>query len=252
MRSFRSILAATSTLFVLVLAAGCARPRLDPLEPINRSAFALDAFTQRRITGSIASGVDWATPEPLRQGAANFLENASTPKILVNDLLQGRFAEGAVDLGRFAINTSFGIAGLFDAAEPMGLAANQNDFGRTLCVWGVPFGPYVYFPMLGPSSAQEAVSATLDFAAAPGDVVFSFFARRSPRHQQLDAIAAAHAAGAGDTLDFYTYQRLAYQQDRMREVRGEAAFVAELSEPIAGPGRRSCTPPWTRVAPTRP
>jgi ABC-type transporter lipoprotein component MlaA len=104
------------------------------------------------------------------------------------------------------------------------------------CRWGIPFGPYVYFPVLGPSSAAEAVSVTLDLALAPADLLLPQLAIQSSRRNQLWAIRAAHAEQGGG-VDLYTFERIAYRQDRLRQVRDEPAFVpptaAELENPRA-------------------
>ena len=210
-----------------VLALGCAtpRPRVDPLASINRGSFALDAFTNRAVFGPVARGVDAATSEPVRVGIENVFHNLSMPKLLVATLLQGEPVQAGTELARFVLNTTFGGLGWFDVAAGAGLETADEDMGQVLCAWRVPVGPYVYFPVLGPSSAAEAVSSTLDLGLAPIDLLLPSLARRSGRTRLLAEIEAA----AQERPAPYDYQRVAYQKNRLRHAWDEPGFEAPTS-----------------------
>ena len=187
---------------------------------INRASFAMDHFNDRYFFRPLRAGVELA-PSPLRAGLANTIQTLAQPRIFVNDLLQGKVLAAGQDLARFTINLTLGIAGLVDTASWLGLPEHDEDFGQTLCLAGIPFGPYVYFPVLGPSSASEAVSITLDAALAPLDVLLPVFATRSGRARQLAAIRSAHTSLESHTLDLYDFERVAYRQNRMRQVQDQ-------------------------------
>src|SRR5262249_23064163 len=104
-------------------------------------------------------------PESAQHGIANFFANLATPRRVANDLLQGKPAKAGDDFGRFAINTTFGMLGLFDPAGAEGIAPGDEDFGQTLGVWGTPAGPYLVWPLLGPSSPRDAAGLAVDSAA---------------------------------------------------------------------------------------
>jgi phospholipid-binding lipoprotein MlaA len=101
-------------------------------------------------------------PEFARRGVTNFSRNLSTPRSALNNFLQGKPGPGFTDLGRFIINSTFGIAGLFDVATAEGIPEYDEDFGQTLAVWGIPEGPYLFIPIFGPNTLLDAVSIPVD------------------------------------------------------------------------------------------
>ncbi len=166
----RCIIAAL-TLSVL---AGCATlppgtkpdPR-DPLERVNRTMFKLDDALVRDVGRPVGKAWTAVTPRFLRRAIANVYANARVPDVMINDALQGKFKAAGTDFARLAINTTFGIGGLLDAATWGGVGRNDNDFGRTLGTWGVPAGPYLVLPFFGPSTVRDTVAKVPDAYADP-------------------------------------------------------------------------------------
>ena len=129
----------------------------DPAEAINREIFKANKFFDDIILKPVARAYAEDLPPDLRQGVHNFTQNIGEPVILANDILQGN-AERAWDTAqRFAINTTIGGAGFVDVAGNWGLAYHYADLGQTFGVWGIPSGPAVQIPILGPSNVRDAV-----------------------------------------------------------------------------------------------
>lgn len=158
----------------LLLAAGCASrgpvdsgPVADPFEPANRGIYQVNDVADRAILRPAAVGFRRGLPPQFRSGIRNFFDNALYPVTIVNNLLQGKFADGGRDLARFALNTTVGLVGLFDPASDIGLPKNDEDFGQTLGVWGVPEGPFLMVPVFGPYTLRSGVGALLDLPLTP-------------------------------------------------------------------------------------
>jgi len=130
----------------------------DPWRGVNEKTHAFNEFFDRNLLKPVAKGYNYITPEPLNKGITNFFSNLGEPVVMVNDLLQGKGKDAAVDLGRFGINTTLGLLGFFDVATRMSLHKNNEDFGQTLGKWGVPSGPYVVIPFLGPSTVRDGLA----------------------------------------------------------------------------------------------
>ena len=148
------------------LLAGCATTNMgtpgDPLERMNRATHKFNDAVDRGVLKPVAKGYLKYVPEPVRNGIDNVLENLAFPTTIVNDLLQLKLKDSLVDLGRFAVNTTLGIGGIFDPASSIGMPRNDEDFGQTLGRWGVPSGPYLVLPLLGPSTMRDAPSIVAD------------------------------------------------------------------------------------------
>jgi phospholipid-binding lipoprotein MlaA len=138
---------------------GCATVRSpdprDPWEPMNRGTFEFNDGVDRIVLKPIAETYRFVLPEPVRAGVRNFYENLRDPWIALNQLLQGKVEEALSDGWRFIANSTFGLGGIFDIASDMGMAKHNEDFGQTLAVWGLDFGPYLVIPILGPSSVRD-------------------------------------------------------------------------------------------------
>ncbi|MDQ2068433.1 MlaA family lipoprotein [Natronospira bacteriovora] len=159
-RYFRGI---ASILVVLFIATACTttpdpdhRDPRDPFEGFNRSVYAFNDTIDRAAVRPVAVAYRDNIPQPVRTGVGNFVSNLSYPIVIVNSALQGKFTDAFSDTGRFLINTTIGIAGIFDPATLVGLEANNEDFGQTLGVWGFGPGPYLMLPALGPSTVRDA------------------------------------------------------------------------------------------------
>jgi phospholipid-binding lipoprotein MlaA len=143
------------------------RAEHDPLEPLNRSLYAINDAVDRVTLKPIARGYKAVVPEFARRGVTNFSRNLFTPRSAVNNFLQGKPGPGFSELGRFIINTTLGIGGLIDVATAQGMPVYDEDFGQTLAVWGVPEGPYLFIPILGPNTLLDAASIPIDIASDP-------------------------------------------------------------------------------------
>jgi phospholipid-binding lipoprotein MlaA len=134
------------------------RSRDDPWESFNRGVYRFNDTFDRALTKPLAKGYRAVTPNPVRQGIGNMLANLAYPAVIINDLLQGKVGDAVSDSGRFLLNSTIGVAGLFDVATPAGLQEHDEDFDQTLAVWGLPSGPYVMVPFLGPSTVRGIVA----------------------------------------------------------------------------------------------
>ncbi|MDM8560242.1 VacJ family lipoprotein [Candidatus Parabeggiatoa sp. HSG14] len=150
------------TLGVLLLSwfiSGCATPthKDDPFEKMNRGVFAFNKKVDKAVVKPIAKGYRAITPDTVEQGVSNFFNNIDDIIVVANDLMQFKLEQAASDSGRFLINSTVGLLGFFDVATKVGLPKHDEDFGQTLGYWGISSGPYLMLPILGPSSARDAV-----------------------------------------------------------------------------------------------
>lgn len=139
----------------------------DPWAGLNRANFAVHEAIDKAALGPIARGYRAATPRFFRTGVTNLLGNLAAPTTFANDLLQGEGARAGTTLGRFVVNTTLGVGGLFDPAASFGLDKHSEDFGQTLARWGVPSGPYLFLPLLGPTNVRDMLAAPVDVATNP-------------------------------------------------------------------------------------
>jgi len=222
-------------LCLLALLAGCVTPPRgalkdprDPLERLNRTTFALDDFLAHRVAIPIARGYRKVTPTFVRRGIANVFENAHTPIVMGNDLLQGKFGAFGQETTRLVLNSTVGLAGLLDPATAVGLPKDDNDFGRTLGTWGVPSGPYLVLPLYGPSDFRDGFAKLVDQFGVPQnyirrrpvfysvyglDLLNTFSESLIPTYELLDRQNA---------FDRYAFARNAYLQRRDFLIHGES------------------------------
>jgi len=152
-----------SLLFLLL--AGCAsKGSVDPWEGFNRKVMSFNDGIDRAVLKPVAKGYRWIAPGFVETGVGNFFSNLEDPVVALNQLLQCKPGLALQDTGRFLVNTTLGIGGLFDVAQKLGLEKHQEDFGQTFSVWGIGQGPYLVVPFWGPSNPR-------DFA---GDIISSF------------------------------------------------------------------------------
>jgi len=145
--------------------------KADPYESFNRKMFAFNDGVDNYVAEPISNAYKWITPQFMQTGVNNFFTNLKNVNVVLNDVMQAKFAQSAEDTGRFAINTTVGLGGLFDVAKHVGLEQNEEDFDQTLAVWGVPQGSYLVLPFLGPSTARGIPGAVFDTAANPATYV---------------------------------------------------------------------------------
>lgn len=152
---------------LLALLAGCATTNMgtpgDPLERMNRGTHRFNTAIDNAVLRPVAVGYRDNVPDGVRVSVNNFLDNLSYPTTIINNLLQLKIKDTLSDIGRFALNTTIGIGGLFDPASRFGIPKNDEDFGQTLGRWGVPAGPYVVLPFFGPSTARDAPAIYVDW-----------------------------------------------------------------------------------------
>jgi phospholipid-binding lipoprotein MlaA len=174
----RHALIQTSIAILMIgLIGGCAtsipaaprdqRAAYDPWEPMNRRVNAFNDNLDKVTLKPLAKGYEAVFPSPVRKGINNFSRNLLIPLSIVNNFLQGKAKTGFSETGRFLANTTLGIGGLVDVGSGLGLEPHREDFGQTLAVWGVPDGPYVAIPFLGPRTLRDATMIPLNFAADP-------------------------------------------------------------------------------------
>ena len=162
-RSSKHIRSAALALGVTVLLAGCAGPNpRDPYEGFNRAMFSFNDTVDTYALKPAATAYRNVLPNFVQTGVNNFFGNLADAWTGVNNLLQGKGEAGMSDVTRFALNSTLGIVGLFDIASEAGLQKHKEDFGQTLGTWGVPSGPYLMLPLLGPSTVRDTVALPLD------------------------------------------------------------------------------------------
>ena len=213
-------------LFVLVaLTTGCAttaKNPQDPLEDFNRSMFSFNDKVDQIALKPAATVYKKVLPSFVQTGVGNFFGNIGDVTTAMNNFLQARFTDGVNDLTRVAINSTFGLAGLIDIATPGGLPKHDQDFGQTLGRWGVPAGPYLVLPLIGPTTTRDA-------AAMPVDLETDLWTYKYPvrwRNTGSAIRVVDHRAYILDSstliedaaLDRYEFVRDAYLQRRQSKI----------------------------------
>ena len=228
-----------------LLLAGCAtqpnakRDPRDPFEGFNRASYKFNDALDRAILKPTAKGYKAITPQFVETGVSNFFSNLGQPTVILNDLLQAKFKPALSDTGRFLLNTTVGIGGLFDPASKAGLDKNDEDFGQTLGKWGVHSGPYLMVPFFGPSTVRDGFGSGVDVFSDP-----LHYVERDAWRYSLDGMnlidARARRLSLEDTLnqtyDKYGFIRNAYLQQREYQVTdGNAPNPKFDDEPIEDP-----------------
>lgn len=139
----------------------------DPLEPTNRVFYAINDGLDTVILTPAAKAYRFVLPGKVREGIHNVLANVGTPVLLTNDMLEGKPRRAGDTAMRFVINTTVGVLGIFDVAKGWGYPEHDADFGMTLANWGVPEGPFLFLPILGPSGPRDSTGFTVDIALDP-------------------------------------------------------------------------------------
>lgn len=139
----------------------------DPYENFNRAMYDFNDGIDTYVAAPIANSYKFITPQFVQMGVNNFFTNLKGINVVLNDLLQAKFSQSVVDLGRFTLNTTAGMGGFVDVAKYTGLEQNEEDFDQTLAVWGVPQGAYLVLPLIGPMTMRSAPASAFDAAANP-------------------------------------------------------------------------------------
>lgn len=143
----------------------------DPYQNFNIKVFKINRAVDRAVLDPVVDGYRYVVPRFVRKRLSNAFDNLNEPLNLVHNLLQGNPDRAGKNLGRFFINSTFGLAGIFDVAGKGGIEQADEDFGQTLAVWGVPSGPFLMLPLLGPSTVRDGLGQGLDGAANPVNYV---------------------------------------------------------------------------------
>jgi phospholipid-binding lipoprotein MlaA len=206
----------------------------DPLESYNRVMFDINQTIDGVLLKPAAILYDGILPEWGQERVTNVLNNLGEPVNFANNLLQGEIERAGITLGRFVINSTIGILGVFEVAEDWGLPRSPEDFGQTLAVWGVGDQPYLMLPLFGPSNPRDAIGLVVDWLLDPFTYIFNSeqrLARTATRGVSLRAENIENLETLEETsLDFYAAMRELYTQYRDNEIRN-----GDLPPPIPIP-----------------
>ncbi|MFN3238262.1 MAG: VacJ family lipoprotein [Pseudomonadales bacterium] len=192
----------------------------DPWMGFNQGMHRFNETADRVVLKPVAKTYTNVVPGFARQGVTNFFSNLDDVSVGVNNLLQGKPGRALSDLGRIVINTSLGLGGLFDPASGIGLRKHNESFGQTLAVWGVPRGPYLVLPLMGPSTLTDAVSRPFDSALDPVRYLHPVDHRnRTLGVRLIDQRANLFAAESVVFGDRYIFIRDAYLQRREYQIK---------------------------------
>jgi phospholipid-binding lipoprotein MlaA len=138
----------------------------DPFEKMNRSTFERNMRFNHSVIYPAAKAYHNVVPEPVRNSIGNFVSNLDEPFVFANDVLQLRLEAAATTVGRFAVNSTVGVGGLFDVATKQKLPQQSGDFGQTLYIWGMRNSPYLVLPVIGPTNVRDLIGTTVEIATA--------------------------------------------------------------------------------------
>jgi len=230
--------------FVLLLGgfllAGCTSTppdaENDPFEAVNRTVYDLDDPFDKYVVLNLAGLYLREVPKPVRTGVQHVLDNADAPATFVNDILQGRFTGAGKTAGRFVLNSTVGLGGIFDVAARYGLLRHVSDFGQTLSVYGVGEGPFLVLPIVGPEPPRDLVGDAVDLFLNP----LAWLPPDAPLAERIGVTAGLKVAdpymtNARDiffrrelekgSLDPYATMRSTYRQRRNNEIAGGKPIV---------------------------
>jgi phospholipid-binding lipoprotein MlaA len=219
----------------------------DPYEGVNRFFYRVNDALDAVILKPAAVAYVNVVPAPARTGVHNVLQNLNTPVLLANDMLQGSPRRSGDTFMRFLINSTAGVVGIFDVASDWGYPYHDTDFGITLALWGVPEGPFLYLPVIGPSNPRDAAGYAVDAGADPlnyigqgatvTDLRYIRFgvAALDTRSNLLGTISSVKKSA----LDPYATFRSLYRQNR------ESAVKATADD------KRATVPAWDRNVASR-
>lgn len=207
-------------LFAALMLAGCAAApsREDPFEPMNRASYAVNEVVDGYVVKPIAQAYVDYTPKLVQTGVRNFFGNIDDFISFINGMLQNKPEKAGHDLGRVITNTGFGLLGLIDIASEAGIPKGNEDFGQTFGYWGIPQGPYLFIPVLGPTTVRDGTGLIVRAYTTPIGYIPDVATRNILWGIGfLDARAAALQAESlidQASLDRYTFIRRAYLQRR--------------------------------------
>ncbi|HZR80613.1 MAG TPA: VacJ family lipoprotein [Candidatus Binatia bacterium] len=212
---------------------------VDPWEPFNRAIFEFNDGLDHYVLRPVAEGWDTVLPDPVERSLDNFFDNLRFPIRFVNNILQAKVDPAAITLCRFLVNSTFGVAGFLDVASHLDLPAQTGDFGQTLGVWGIPGGPYLVLPVLGPSNPRDTVGIAADSYINIGGFFIDWYYLLGARVVEtvntrallLEDVDRAREA----SLDFYVAVRSAYLARRRALIEGRAEPTPEEEKELYFP-----------------
>ncbi|MGJ7508486.1 MlaA family lipoprotein [Variovorax sp. GT1P44] len=212
--------------FALILMTGCATgPNAnpaDPLEPLNRQVARFNDAVDDAVLRPVATVYQKALPSPVRTGVNNFFSNLTDAWSFVNSVAQLKLQDSAQTFMRLNVNTVFGLGGILDVATELGIDRHYEDFGQTLGRWGVPSGPYLVLPLLGPSTVRDASALVVDVNGDPVNFINDIPVRNSMYALRLvdlrSRLLRASALLDDAALDRYSFTRDAFLARRRNEV----------------------------------
>ena len=214
----------------------------DPIESTNRGTFAFNRQVDKWILDPVTRGYRYAVPRPVRLALSRVFINLGSTKTIVNDFLQLEWKDTAVTTSRLVINTTVGIVGLFDVAAKIGLEAHESDFGQTLALAGVPSGPYLVIPVLGPATVRDGFGTLIDgffqptyYILGPANLLigpteillYSGSSAISTRDRHFLELKALEDS----SVDFYAALRSGFYQQRIDEIWGRREGHRTSEEP---------------------
>lgn len=221
--NLRACLRLVAMLGVAAAMTGCATlGEKDPYERYNRTVFEFNDTVDRHALKPAATAYKTVLPSFVQTGVSNFFGNLSDVWSSANNLMQGKGERGLSDITRVVINTTFGLGGVIDFASDAGLKRHSEDFGQTLGYWGVPAGPYVMLPLLGPSTFRDTIALPVDIAADPWGTGITATERNIGTVvrviDQRAALLDATTLLEGAALDRYEFIRDGFLQRRKGQV----------------------------------
>ncbi len=241
----------------IIVTARPRAPKIDPLQELNVDSFEVIQGVDEAIVGPVALHYKETIPEPVRDGLRNFISNLGEPVVFLNYLLQLKPGKAVETLGRFALNTTVGIGGLIDVAKrpPFNLPNRSNGFANTLGYYGVKPGPFLFLPLVGPTTLRDVFGGGLDLLVLPFSVgkpfnqltytlpgsIISSLDSRAEYDQQLVKLRE-------ESGDFYTATRAFYLQKRQNEINELRGIMPQETEPnpiIITPEDSTISPPRT-------
>lgn len=194
----------------------------DPWMRFNRAMFRFNDALDEYGFEPVARGWNYVVPQPLQTSLSNLFENLTSPRIIVNDLLQGKFHDAASDTARLMVNSTFGVFGLFDVATAWKLDRHDEDFGQTLGAWGVPAGPYLVLPVFGPSNPRDTAGLAVDSSTSAYWYFIEIQYNLTVRAVDIVNGRAALLKQVRDvkdaSVDYYAAVRNGYMQRRQAQV----------------------------------
>ena len=240
-----------------VVLAGCAAgpTKEDPLEPFNRSMFAVHEAVDGTVIKPVAEGYVKVIPEPIRTAVANVFGNIDDLFTGINGLLQGNGYRAGDAFGRVLLNSTFGIVGIFDLASMTGITKDRNDFGITFGKWGFPQGPYLFIPGVGPTTVRDGTGWLVRLSIGPVGYIPDVPLRNSlygvgyveVRAQALSAESVVETAA----IDKYRFIRNAYLRARRYQLY-DGKPPPEDEDDAAGPGGATAPATGGTTAPQAP